>query len=57
MEYTVQAKVIRTYEEVIEADFIDEAEHTMQIMYDEGILTNYDDELIQIKAYNLEENQ
>ncbi len=57
MEYTVQAKVIRTYEEVIEADFIDEAEHTMQIMYDEGSLTNYDDELIQIKAYNLEENQ
>ena len=57
MEYTVQVKVIRTYEEVIEADFSDEAEHTMQIMYDEGSLTNYDDELIQIKAYNLEENQ
>ena len=29
----------------------------MKIMYDEGNLDNYDDELNQIKAYNLEENQ
>lgn len=56
MEYPVYAKVIRTYEEVIEADSIDEAEHIMQIMYDEGILTNYDDELTSIEAYSLEEN-
>ena len=57
MEYTVCAKVIRTYEETIEADSIKEAERIMKIMYDEGNLDDYDDELNQIKAYNLEENQ
>lgn len=57
MEYPVCAKVIRTYEEIIEADSIEEAEHVMKIMYDEGILDNYDDELTQIEAYDLEENQ
>lgn len=57
MEYTVYAKVIRTYEETIEADSIEEAERIMKIMYDEGNLDNYDDELTQIEAYDLEENQ
>lgn len=57
MEYTVYAKVIRTYEETIEADSIEEAERIMKIMYDEGSLDNYDDELAQIEAYDLEENQ
>lgn len=57
MEYTVCAKVIRTYEEIIEADSIEEAERVMKIMYDEGSLDNYDDELTQIEAYDLEENQ
>ena len=57
MEYTVCAKVIRTYEEIIEADSIEEPERIMKIMYDEGSLDNYDDELTQIEAYDLEENQ
>ena len=57
MEYTVYAKVIRTYEETIEADSIEEAERIMKIMYNEGSLDNYDDELTQIEAYSLEENQ
>ena len=56
MEYTVWAKVVRTYEEVIEAGSIEEAERIMKTMYDEGSLTDYDDELIQIEGYNLEEN-
>lgn len=56
MEYTVYAKVIRTYEEVIEANSEEEAERIMKIMYDEGSSTNYDDELISIEAYNSEEN-
>ena len=57
MKYTVYAKVIRTYEETIEADSIEEAERIMKIMHDEGNLDDYDDELTQIEAYDLEENQ
>ena len=57
MKYTVYAKVILTYEETIEADSIEEAERIMKIMYDEGNLDDYDDELTQIEAYDLEENQ
>ena len=48
MEYTVYAKVIRCYEEYIEANSKEEAEKIAREMYDDGTMDNYEDELVSI---------
>lgn len=48
MEYTVYAKVIRYYEEYINADSKEEAEKIALSMYNDGAMDNYEDELVSI---------
>lgn len=57
MKYTVYVSAIRYYETVIEADSKEEAERIAKIMYNENEMNDYEDELISIEAYSLEENQ
>jgi len=50
MEYTVYAKVIRYYEEYINADSKEEAEKIALSMYDDSAMDNYEDELMSIEV-------
>lgn len=49
MEYTVHAKVIRYYEEYINADSKEGAEKIALSMYDGDAMDNYEDELMSIE--------
>ena len=49
MEYTIYAKVIRYYEEYINADSKEEAEKIALSMSNDGAMDNYEDELVSVE--------